>query len=65
MMKHVIYMTRMCQGVEVSIEVYNVESFFSGEIYMVGLLFGVVINQSIYRNFDRMAAFRFHCYYVN
>jgi hypothetical protein len=32
---------------------------------MVGLLFSVVINESIYRNFDRMAVFRFHHYYVN
>jgi len=32
---------------------------------MVGLLFSVVINESIYRNFNRFAAFRFQQYYVN
>ena len=32
---------------------------------MVGLLFGVVINESIHRKFDMMAAVRFHHYYVN
>ena len=32
---------------------------------MVGLLFGVVINECIYRNFDRMATFRLQPYYVN
>jgi hypothetical protein len=32
---------------------------------MVGLVFGVVISESMYHNFDRVAAFRFYLYYVN
>jgi hypothetical protein len=32
---------------------------------MAGLVFGVVISESMYHNFDRVAAFRFYLYYVN
>ena len=64
-MKHVIYMISLCQEREVSIDIYNADSVSSKERQPVGQHERVLINKYSYRNIDRMAAFRFHSYYVN
>ena len=58
-------MTQLCQGVETSFDISTLESVSSEEGYIVGWREGVLIIKRSYRNFDRMAAFRFRYYYVN
>ena len=58
-------MNWLCQVLEVSFDIYNVESGSSEGRMIVDWGEGVLIIKRSYRDFDRMTAYRFHSYYVN
>ena len=64
-MEHVIYMTRLCQGLEVSFDIYNTESVLSEGIFSTGRFEGISINESIQHIICNIAGYRLLPCYVN
>jgi hypothetical protein len=58
-------MIRLCQGLETSFDILTEVSNLFEEIWMASLLVGLMISESIHRNFGVTAVFRFHLNYVN